>query len=40
VPNVWLLEMAFPTIHDRKVHNIIELGTGIHASFDDVFIAS
>ena len=39
IPQVWLLEMSFPTIHDRKVHDVIELGTGIHAPFDDVFIA-
>lgn len=39
IPQVWLLEMSFPTIHDRKVHNLLPLGTGIHAPFDDVFIA-
>ena len=38
IPQIWLLEMAFPTIADRKLHNVIELGTGVHASFDDVFI--
>ena len=39
VPQIWFLEMAFPTIYDRKLHNVIELGTGVHASFDDVFLA-
>ncbi len=39
IPQVWLLEMSFPTIHDRKVHDVVTLGTGIHAPFDDVFIA-
>jgi peptide/nickel transport system substrate-binding protein len=39
VPVVWLMEMVWPTIYDRRVHNLVELGTGIHASFDDVFIA-
>ena len=39
VPQVWLLEMAFPTFTDKKLHNVIELGTGVHGSFDDVFIA-
>jgi peptide/nickel transport system substrate-binding protein len=38
VPVVWLMEMVWPTIYDRKVHNLVELGTGIHASFDDVFL--
>ena len=39
IPQVWILEMAFPTITDRKVQNVIQLGTGVHASFDDVFLA-
>ncbi len=39
VPQIWILEMAFPTINDRKLHNTIQLGTGVHASFDDVFLA-
>ncbi len=39
IPQIWIQEMAFPTIHEKKVHNIIELGTGVHAPFDDVFIS-
>jgi peptide/nickel transport system substrate-binding protein len=39
VPQIWLMEMAFPTISDRKLHNVIQLGTGVHACFDDVFLA-
>lgn len=39
VPVVWLMEMSFPTIHDRRVTNLITTGTGVHACFDDVFIA-
>ena len=39
MPQIWLLEMAFPTIYDRKLNNIITLGTGIHASYDDVFMS-
>lgn len=39
MPQVWIMEMAFPTVYDKKLHNVIELGTGPHASFDDVFIA-
>ncbi len=39
IPQIWLLEMAFPTITDKKLHNVIQLGTGVHASFDDVFMA-
>ncbi len=39
IPQIWLLEMSFPTIHDKKVHDLLTLGTGIHAPFDDVFIS-
>jgi peptide/nickel transport system substrate-binding protein len=40
VPQLWLMEMAFPTIHDKKVNNVITNGLGVHDNFDDVFIAS
>jgi peptide/nickel transport system substrate-binding protein len=40
VPQIWLMEMAFPTIHDRKLRNVITTGLGVHTSFDDVFLAS
>ncbi len=39
IPQIWLLEMSFPTIHDRKVHDLLTLGTGDHAPFDDVYIS-
>ena len=39
MPQVWLLEMSFPTIADKRVHNQIQFATGPHASYDDVFIA-
>ena len=40
MPQIWLMELSFPTIHDRRVRNLIQLGTGVHASFDDVFITA
>lgn len=40
VPQIWLMEMAFPTIHDRKVQGPVKLGTGVHASYDDVFLTA
>ena len=40
VPQVWLMELAFPTIYDRKLRNVITSGTGPNGSFDDVFLAS
>ncbi len=39
IPQIWLLEMAFPTIHEKKVHDLLLFGTGVHACFDDVFIS-
>lgn len=39
MPQIWLLEMAFPTISDKRLRNHIQTGTGVHASFDDVFLA-
>jgi peptide/nickel transport system substrate-binding protein len=40
VPQIWLMEMAFPTIKDRRVRDVITTGLGVHTSFDDVFLAS
>lgn len=40
IPQIWLMEMSFPTIHDRRLRNVITTGTGPNASFDDVFMAS
>lgn len=39
VPLLWLMEMSFPTIYDKKLKNVITSGSGVHASFDDVFLA-
>ena len=38
-PLLWLLEMSFPTIYDKRLQNVITTGAGVHASFDDVFLA-
>jgi peptide/nickel transport system substrate-binding protein len=40
IPQIWLMEMAFPTIHDRRLRNVITTGTGPNGTFDDVFLAS
>ena len=39
MPQLWIMEMAFPTFTDKKVRNAVQLGTGVHASYDDVFLA-
>jgi peptide/nickel transport system substrate-binding protein len=40
MPQIWLMEMAFPTIYDKKLNNVITTGVGPNGSFDDVFLAS
>jgi peptide/nickel transport system substrate-binding protein len=40
MPHLWLMEMSFPTIFDKKLTNVITTGTGPNSSFDDVFLAS
>ncbi len=40
VPQIWLMEMAFPTIHDRRLRNVVTTGLGVHTGFGDVFLAS
>jgi peptide/nickel transport system substrate-binding protein len=39
VPQIWLMELSFPTVYDKKVRNVITTGLGVSKSFDDVFIA-
>ena len=39
VPLLWVVEVAYPTVTDKKLHDVITTGTGVHASFDDVFLA-
>jgi peptide/nickel transport system substrate-binding protein len=39
MPQIWLMELAFPTIYDKKLQNITEYGTGVQSNFDDVFFA-
>ena len=38
IPQIWLMEMAWPTIHDKKLHNVITLGTGIAGPSTTCFI--
>jgi len=40
VPLIWLTEVAYPTVTDKKLQNIITGGTGVHASFDNVFLTA
>ena len=39
VPVAWLMELTFPTIHGKTLHNVITLGTGVQGCFDDVYLA-
>ena len=40
VPQIWLMELSFPTIHDKRLNNVITTGVGVHTSFDDVFLTA
>jgi len=37
VPIAWLVEMDFPTIHDKRLQNLVTSAIGIHESFDTVY---
>jgi peptide/nickel transport system substrate-binding protein len=37
VPQIWLMELAWPTIHDRKLHNVIRSAMGPNAGFGQVY---
>jgi peptide/nickel transport system substrate-binding protein len=39
VPQIWLSELAFPSIYDKRLRNIVEYATGPQSSFDDVYFA-
>jgi peptide/nickel transport system substrate-binding protein len=39
VPQIWFLELAWPTIHDKKLHNVIKTAMGPNSSFDNVFLS-
>jgi peptide/nickel transport system substrate-binding protein len=36
VPVCWLVELQFPTIHEKTLENVLALGTGVQSGFDDV----
>jgi peptide/nickel transport system substrate-binding protein len=38
VPQLWLMELAWPTIHEKKLHNVITTAMGPNASFSGVWI--
>jgi len=39
LPQIWIQELAWPTIHDKKLHNVIKTAMGPNSSFDNVFLA-
>jgi peptide/nickel transport system substrate-binding protein len=39
VPQIWLMELNFPTITDKRLRNVLQYGTGVASNFDDVFFA-
>jgi len=38
VPQLWLMELAWPTIHEKKLHNVITTAMGPNAGFSGVWI--
>jgi peptide/nickel transport system substrate-binding protein len=38
IPQIWLMEMTWPTIHDKKLHNVIRTGMGPASGFPDVYL--
>lgn len=39
-PLIWLIELLFPTTKDKRLNFPTWGGTGVHACFDDVFLAA
>ena len=39
VPQIWMMEMSWPTVHDRRLHNTITNALGPNSGFGDVFLA-
>jgi peptide/nickel transport system substrate-binding protein len=37
VPQIWLMELAWPTIRDKKLHNVIRTAMGPNAGFGQVY---
>jgi peptide/nickel transport system substrate-binding protein len=33
------MELAWPTIHEKRLHNVIKTAMGPNSCFDDVFLA-
>jgi peptide/nickel transport system substrate-binding protein len=38
VPQIWLMELTWPTIHDKKLHNVIRTSMGPASGFPDVYL--
>jgi len=39
IPQMWLMELAWPTIHDKKLHNVIRTAMGPNGDFQDAYLA-
>ncbi|MBN8873354.1 MAG: ABC transporter substrate-binding protein [Rhodospirillales bacterium] len=37
IPQIWLMEMQWPTVHEKKLHNVIRTAMGPNAGFGEVF---
>ena len=39
VPQIWLMELAWPTIHEKRLHNVIRTAMGPNACFAQVYFS-
>jgi peptide/nickel transport system substrate-binding protein len=39
IPQIWLMELAWPTLHETKLHNIIRTAMGPNGDFEDAYFA-
>lgn len=37
IPQVWLMELAWPTLHEKKLHNVITTAMGPNSDFGNVY---
>jgi peptide/nickel transport system substrate-binding protein len=39
VPQIWLMELAWPTFHEKKLHNVITTAMGPNGDFENTYFA-
>lgn len=39
IPEIWLMELAWPTFHDKKLHDVITTAMGPNGDFENTYLA-